>query len=195
MRQRCIAAGVALLLIGALAPLPQELQIETANGTELEELGVQQLHRILETWDLERWIFTDRVRIESRVVPHSHPVLTLNTNMIDEDELQLATFLHESFHWFVNEHPEAEAAAIEEFRELFPDAPGREGGGARDQNSTYLHLIVCDLELQAVAELLGEARAREVLEGWDHYPWVYERVLTDPRIHEINARHGLVPPS
>lgn len=185
------------LLAALVAPFaaPQTLEIETASGTELEQRGVEQLRRILETWELERWTFVDRVRIESGVIPHSHPVLTLSTRYVDQDEAQLATYVHENFHWFVMEHQGALAAAIEEHRVLYPDAPGREGGGARDRESSYLHLVVCDLEFRAMIELLGETWAREVIAGWTHYPWVYEKVLADPRVHEINARHGLVPPS
>lgn len=184
------------LWLAAGSAAPQALDIRTANRTELEQRGVEQLRRILDTWEIDRWVFVDDVRIETGVIPHSHPVLTLSTRTVDDraDEAQLATFLHENFHWFVLEDQPALAAAVAEHRELFPDAPGRAGGGARDPRSTYLHLVVCDLELQALTQLLGEARAREIIGGWNHYPWVYERVLSDPRIHEINARHGLVPP-
>jgi len=42
-----------------------------------------------------------------------------------------------------------------------------------------LHLIVCTLELEALIELVGEPRARQQLEGWIHYTWVYRTVLTD----------------
>lgn len=194
MPKRRNLASLTMLMIAAVWPA-QELRIDTANGTELEQRGVAQLRRILESWDLGRWTFTDRVTIESFVIPHSHPVLTLNTEHVDEDELQLATFVHENFHWFVMQDQSALADAIAEFRAMFPDAPGREGGGARDQDSTYLHLVVCDLEYQAVKILFGEAQARSIIESWDHYPWVYERVLGDPRIHEVNARHGLTPPA
>jgi hypothetical protein len=123
--------------------------------------------------------------------PHSHPVLTLNTRYSDLP--LLATFLHEQMHWRVDELKDEHAkAAMAEFRRLFPDAPGREGGGARDVFSTYLHLIVCDLELQAVTQLVGESQARQVLREWTHYPWIYSRVLEDPQIREVNRRHGFI---
>ena len=193
--RRCGALSLGLFLLLAAAPVAQEIRIDAANGSDLEKRGVEQLRRLLKTYDLERWIFTDAVRIESYVIPHSHPVLTVNTRYIDRDDLQVATFVHENFHWYVIERQQQLAAAIDEHRALFPDAPGRDGGGARDPNSTYLHLVVCDLEYRAMIDLFGAERARKTIESWDHYPWVYERVLADPRVHAVNARHGLIPPS
>ncbi|NJM35541.1 MAG: bifunctional phosphoribosylaminoimidazolecarboxamide formyltransferase/IMP cyclohydrolase [Rhodomicrobium sp.] len=52
------------------------------------------------------------VRIQSRVIPHSHPVLTLNTQYVEDDTAQTATFLHEQFHWFLGERRSAVDAAI-----------------------------------------------------------------------------------
>ena len=40
------------------------------------------------------------------------------------------------------------------------------GEGARDEFSTYLHLIVCYLEFSAMKELLGEPKAREIMARW-----------------------------
>ncbi len=144
------------------------------------------------TYEIDQGLFTKEVMIESRVIPHSHPVLTVNTRYVDNDVLQLATFLHEQFHWLEELGSEAREAAKAEFRERFPSVPDRASGGASDSESTYLHLIVCDLEFQAMTQLVGEEKAREVLRGWDHYSWVYEKVLGDPVVRRVNARHGLV---
>jgi len=58
---------------------------------------------------------------------------------------------------------------------------------------TYLHLIVCTLELEALIELVGDPRARQQLEGWIHYTWVYRTVLTDTeRLGKVLRRHGIV---
>jgi hypothetical protein len=87
---------------------------------------------------------------------------------------------------------EPQEAALAAFRAMFPNGPGRSGQGARDQYSTYLHFIVCDLELQSMTALVGESRAREILGGYDHYRWIYERVLNDSRIRAVNRKHGFV---
>lgn len=78
------------------------------------------------------------------------------------------------------------------FREVYPDVPSGNPEGARDADSTYLHLIVCDLEYQAMTKLVGPARAAEVLDATTHYTWIYDRVLTDPKVREITTRYGFV---
>lgn len=169
------------------------LEVRTASGTALEELGREQLLRLVATYDVERWIYTRVVQIQSRVTPHSHPVLTLNTQYIRNDTAQLATFLHEQLHWYVSELPDTVVeAAKAELRRLYPDAPARGPEGARDLESTYLHLIVCTLELEATAAVFGREVARRTLEGWDHYTWVYRTVLADGEpLVALLARHGL----
>ena len=105
----------------------------------------------------------------------------------------VSTFIHEQFHWLEDgEAPVAFRAAMADFEHMYPDAPTREGGGARDVESTYRHLIVCDLEFQGMTRLIGEARARLLLARITHYEWIYERVLTDEGVREVNERHGFV---
>jgi hypothetical protein len=178
---------------GAL-PTTQDvaLDIRLHSGTTLEQRGREQLLQILKTYDLEKWLFTRTVVIQSRVIPHSHPVLTLNTRYVDDNLAQLATFLHEQLHWFITDHvPEAATeAAIHELRRLFPQVPTTPPEGARGERSTYLHLIVCYLELEALSEITGVETAREKLATSDHYTWVYSKVLADTnRIRELVQRH------
>ncbi len=135
--------------------------------------------------------------IPSRVIPHSHPVLTLNTRYVENDRTQLATFLHEQLHWFLTDHvPEERVeAATAELRETYPSVPAKPPEGARDEESTYLHLVVGSLELQALTEVVGETAAREELGAVDHYTWGYGTILRDSaRLRELLARHGLVVP-
>jgi hypothetical protein len=81
---------------------------------------------------------------------------------------------------------------MDAFAEAYPNAPSGGPAGARDLESTYRHLLVCDLEFQAMTVLVGEARAREVLSANRHYTWIYERVLNDPRVREIATAHGFL---
>jgi hypothetical protein len=178
-------------LVAQIAPaLSERVEIALENDSEAERAAAEQLRRIVDEFDVERWIWTYRVRIDETAVPHSHPVLTLHTRSLGDDHGQLATFVHEQFHWWMHTRPQAEAAAVAEFRELFPEVPERGAGGARDEYSTYLHLIVCDLELQAMTALIGEERARALMASYGHYTWIYETLLDDPRIREVNLRHG-----
>ena len=169
------------------------LRIRLVNGSDDERRTKEQLERLLAAHDVERWLFTREVLIDEKArIPHSHPVLTLNARL-EDDAVQLATFLHEQFHWFVLEDQKRLAATTDAFRELFPEVPtGR--AGARDERSTYLHLVICDLELQAMTRLVGEEKARAVLEGWSHYTWIYEQVLANPEVRRINEQLGMLVP-
>jgi len=67
-------AGLAAAALGTSAQA--QLRIELSSNTALEQRGREQLERLLRTYDLSPWLFTSAVRIESYVIPHSHPVLT-----------------------------------------------------------------------------------------------------------------------
>jgi hypothetical protein len=176
------------------------LNITAHAGTPGETEGVEQLRRLLEHYDLDRWINTNDVVIQSRVIPHSHPVLTLNTRYVGggerapDDHAQLSVFVHEQGHWYFTAHRDATFAAMEELGRLFPETPSPENGGARDRDSTLLHLMVCMLEYDAMVELVGRDRARELLGASEIYPWVYARILSDEdnaRIRAVMATHRL----
>lgn len=196
-RMRFCSAVLAFALIASSGPA-KEIAIRMHEGTELELRGREQLQRLLQSYDLDQWLFTPEVLIQSYVIPHSHPVLTLNTRYLDDDVSQLATFVHEQLHWFLTDEvsEESKSAAMEELGKLYPSPPATPPEGAPGAESTYLHLIVCLLELQALTELLGEARAREQLGKVDHYKWVYRTVLADTeKLSQLLARHGLLVPS
>jgi hypothetical protein len=191
--------GVVLLAVITVGQTwgAEAIDIRLQSGTPLEERGRDQLRRLLRTYDLHKWLFTRDVLIQSGVIPHSHPVLTLNTRYVDDDTAQLATFVHEQLHWFLTDHVERAKtnAALTELRALYPTVPTALPEGAMGERSTYLHLIVCHLELQALTPLLGEQSARQQLERWTHYTWVYRTVLTETeRIGELLRRHGVVVP-
>lgn len=183
---------VWLLLLPGLAGAQEaeEVRIELEHGSEGEERMAQELRELLDEYDLEPWILTRDVLIDERSIPHSHPVLTIHTRHIGDELHLLTTFLHEQLHWLEEARPETWGLAMEDFRALFPEVPASSQGGARDEESTYRHLLVCDLELQAMTSLVGEERARETLGRITHYEWIYERVLDDPRVREVSLRHG-----
>jgi hypothetical protein len=134
-------------------------------------------------------------------------VLTLNTNHLGDDETQLSIFLHEQAHWFVGrsvrpfapEAGEEKQAVIKDLEALYPDPPPAADYGA------FVHLIVGWLELDGMAELVGEERAREIKRGLVQqytegplsntdrsYRWYNERVLDDTReIGAILSKHRL----
>lgn len=189
------SAAVAILsmTIGGATAGEAQLLVRLAHGSEAEQDTREQLLRLVAEHDVEDWLFTREILIDQTQIPHSHPVLTLHTRHLGDDLALLSTFIHEQFHWLEDgETLDAFRAAMGDFEGLFPEVPDSSNGGARDVESTYRHLLVCDLELQGMTRLVGETRARETLAATTHYEWIYERVLDDPRIRQVSERHGFI---
>ncbi len=142
--------------------------------------------------DLHREIVID----EKAGIPHSHPVLTLNTNYTGKELQLLSVFVHEQLHWFAIAREQDRDRAIAELEELFPNLPTQPPDGSSGRFSSYQHLIVCYLEFIALKELVGEEKAREVIEFWagHHYRAIYQLVLDQPdKIHAVVEKHSLIP--
>jgi hypothetical protein len=70
---------------------------------------------------------------------------------------------------------------------------GRKQGGARDEKSTYLHLLVCFLELEVMVKVVGPKKAWRLMLSKPYYKWIYHTVMTDyDSIEAIAARHGIL---
>lgn len=153
------------------------LNIRLHSGNEREQLTKDQLLRLLNEHPLANWIFTTNVQIQSMAQPHSHPVLTLNTRQLNDDDGFLGTFLHEQFHWHAENKLPTVEAAITELRKRWPEGPVGPPEGARNEFSSYLHLIICHWEHHALTQLLGHQRATNVIEQRHYYTWIYSTVL------------------
>lgn len=105
-----------------------EVHIE-ANSADPRELETRdELRGLLTTRDLSGLLWTDRVLVEKWAVPHSHPILTLNTRHAGDD--LLSTFLHEQLHWWTDgclnwSH------AVDATQESWPTVPDATHGGAK----------------------------------------------------------------
>jgi hypothetical protein len=149
-------------------------------------------------YDLTDWLFTTRVDVDENAIPHSHPVLTINTEHEGNEALFLAAFVHEQLHWFEEEHAEIRDRAIDDTVQYFPKVPSDRPEGAGDEESTRLHLLVCYLEYQALKRILGIQTAKQTIIALSehHYSWVYRTVLKDgPKIRRIIQKHNLLPAS
>jgi hypothetical protein len=154
------------LVHSALGGSPQ-LSVTLAHGDAKE----RQLERLLSQFDLAPWIFTRSVQIDEDAIPHSHPILTLHTRHLKDDDLLLSTFVHEQAHWFFDQHK-------------------------NDADGNYEHLIVIYLEYEADRRLLGELRASQVMAFWsqDHYTWLYRNVLSDrAQLRDLVRKYHLDP--
>ncbi|MDZ7790867.1 MAG: hypothetical protein U5L08_10325 [Xanthomonadales bacterium] len=169
-------------------------EIHLAGVNEREKKVAEVLIDLSQKHDLSPWLFINRVRIESGVIPHSHPILTLNTRYIEKSTQLLAVFLHEQIHWFLAapENRKQMKDALSELRRMYPEVPNARNGGAASDYSTYLHLLVNWLEFDALSKLLGQSEAQEVIAKRDIYEWIYGRVLEDSsQLKSIATRHDL----
>jgi hypothetical protein len=160
---------------------PDAISLIYEHDSERERATGAQLLALLSRYDVSRWRFTSTVMIEEKVIPHSHPILTLSTRHLDDDGLLLSTYLHEQLHWFLMGRFEAAMRAIEELRPRYPQPPVGYPEGAEDEFSSYAHYLICYLEWRAVLEVLGAEEARRIFAFWrgDHYQGIYAAVIDD----------------
>ena len=190
---------VALLSLPLMAAAPAAepgLSIRLAHDSPRERETAAQLQRLLQANDVSRWTFTRDIVIAERERPHSHPVLTLSTRHLRDDDLALSTFVHEQLHHFLDVHPVERAAAVKALRRLYPRIPVGYPDGSDDEAGNYDHLLIIYVEQFADVELMGELRAHAVMQFWagDHYRWLYREMLRDPRkIGAIVKAQGLIP--
>ncbi|HYX49972.1 MAG TPA: hypothetical protein VE843_09545, partial [Ktedonobacteraceae bacterium] len=62
-----------------MEPLSTLPEIVLVKVTEREWKTQEMLLSLFERYALDKWRYTEKVRIEQGVISHSHPVLTLNT--------------------------------------------------------------------------------------------------------------------
>ncbi len=156
--------------------------VRLANGTDDERRTQTELEGLFTAHDLTPWCFTIDVLIdEATRLPHSHPVLTLNTG--NRGRRLLAVYVHEQLHWFCHERTDVVDALInDELEQRYPQVPVGYPDGCRSTFSTYLHLIVCWQEIDALRRLVTPADAdrfgRHMAES-GYYRWVYDTVMDD----------------
>lgn len=148
--------------------------------------------------DLSRFEYTNVIRIVPGGDTFSHPMLTLGNRFAENEDTLLSTYLHEQMHWYLWHlgTPEQDPVApfFDELVRRYPEAPTELPDGARNYESTYLHLVINWLEVAAASEFIGRRRACAVAEVQRTYRWIYRTVLNDwDMLGELFERHGLVP--
>ncbi len=185
--------AIPLILLSQLASA--DVEISLSNDSDKEEMKRTQVLRLIEQYDLSKWWFTDKIIIdESAKSPFSHPVLTLKASMPNNDPAGLSQLLHEQIHWFEDSKKKEVENTISELRQMYPSVPVGYPDGARSEFSTYLHLAVCLMELDALTEVLGKKEAETVIatNGKYFYKWIYKTVLEDQaKIRKVLKSHDL----
>ncbi len=173
---------------------PGTLHVGPAHHSMPELQTKKELESLAKQYDLTPWMFTNSVLIDEDSIPHSHPMLTLHTRHLGHDDELLSTFLHEQLHWWLDSKPEATQRAVHDLKKLYSKVPIGYPDGANDEESSYLHLIVCYLEGESDKKLLGDKRADAVMNYWanDHYRWIYKTVISDhAKVADIVQKNGL----
>jgi len=192
---RLLSAALLMLSCGIWAA--DNVEISLAHGGPAEIQVERRLRSLLSRYDLSSWTVTRRVIIDQNEIPHSHPVLTLHARHRNDDELLLSTYVHEQLHWWLATKPKQTADAEAELRLRYPQIPVGYPEGSSDDDGNYEQLLVIYLEYRADQTLLGELKAREVMQFWatDHYTWLYAKVLSEPDvIGRVVKKFGLSPP-
>jgi hypothetical protein len=148
--------------------------------------------------DLARFEFTRHVQIVPAGPTHSHPILTLGTRFAETEDLLLSTYLHEQMHWYLwrlgGPDHDPVAPFFDELVRRYPRAPTRLPDGARSYEQTYVHLVVCWLEVAAMIELIGRERAHAIADTQWGYRWIYRTVIEDAEpLRQLLTEHGIVP--
>ncbi len=148
--------------------------------------------------DLARFEYTRHVRIVPAGPTYSHPILTLGTRFTETEDLLLSTYLHEQMHWYLwllgGPDHDPVAPFFDDLVRRYPQAPTWLPEGARSYEQTYVHLVVCWLEVEAAAELIGRTRANRVADTTWGYRWIYRTVVADrDPLCALLTEHGLYP--
>lgn len=168
--------------------------IKTHTGTEAEQNIKTKLEELLNKYDLETYLYTKEIMIQTGTIPHSHPVLTLNTNF-ENDVYLLSTFLHEQMHWYsLSKEYDNEALGNAVFK-IYPEVPIELPEGAGSKQGTYLHILICYLEYHTLSQVIGKEAAKEHIRFMtgQHYTWVYKTILQDEdKLNELFKKHELL---
>lgn len=167
-----------------------EISIDTTRAKELgKSIAIAQefasraedlLQALRKKHDLSHWEFTKQVRIAPMEIPHSHPVLTLNTRLLSNEDAFLSTYLHEQIHWGLSLHfNETIEAIVARIQQRYPGLHLGEPGEARNEFSTYLHIVVNWLEVLALSEFVGKERAEEIASQSHIYHKITDLVLNN----------------
>jgi hypothetical protein len=180
-------------------PHPDDLEISldfTAVQRGAERVRVMLLD-LRTRYDLAPYEYCKQVRIAPTEIPHSHPLITLNTWVRDDPGL-LSMYLHEQMHWYVTWYSHAHAApwraVLERLRRRYPNLPDPAAGGADDAFSTLLHVMVNWLEIDVVSRFIDRDRAVDYVRALPFYQWIYRTVIEDcEALGALYREHGLLP--
>ncbi len=154
------------------------MRFTSKNNSTLELEQVELLELISRKYKVPE--FTNEVIVESKTVPHSHPILTLNTRTQDELEV-LKTLAHEQFHWYAANHPKY-LECIEFLKSKYSEDSDY-NKAENHPNSYWEHIIVCFNTRNYLEKILSSKDVIYVYSLWQPYPTI-EKLIAE-RFNEV----------
>jgi hypothetical protein len=158
------------------------LRLELRSGSKPEDDVRQRLMKLFEQHALIRWTFSDHVVIAEGATPHSHPVITLAT-AYPHDTALLCSYLHEQLHWWSTTCPGVRAGRFEHvleiLRQRYATLPVKPPEGCGSERSNLIHLHVCWLEVEVLAQLFGYDWAKTRAQRVPFYRSIYRAIVQD----------------
>ena len=148
------------------------LNISSKNNIPQESKVVDIVKSVCEKYDIP--VFTQNVVIEKDVIPHSHPVLTLNTQVKDT-RLLLTTLVHEQLHWYAQDHSQYNDC-ITYLKSKYQD-DGEHNKSGTYPNSYWEHIIVCFNTRRYLKKVLSKEDSGWVYKEWQAYPTLEKLIV------------------
>jgi hypothetical protein len=160
---KAFTCALILTPVLVLAQTP-ELNIKLQHNSQREHLRKAQIRRLAAKYDLKKYTITRDIVIDETSINHSYPALTLNLRFGDNDDRVLSLYVHEQAHWVLGErHRSKWREMLLELKQMYPTLRIEPPHGDANEGSSYMHLVVIMLEWQALEDLIGASRARDVL--------------------------------
>lgn len=165
-----------------------DLDIEEVKPDKLTALTKQNLIHLAQVYHLEPFLYTKKIKIQSKARNQFHPVIVLNTLHAEEPHKLLGHWLHEEFHWWILKNDKNFLKALGQLKR---NLPGK-------QKKDYLELAVCYLEFQSLIHFLEQKEARGIIRNSIQkertHPWAYKNALAQSKmIKKILLSNKLIP--
>jgi hypothetical protein len=155
-----------------------ELSIMEVKPDKASALVTQNLLHLNQVYDLNPFLFTRLIRVQTNVPSRPAPILIVNTRYAAEPRMLLAVLLNQQMlRWLLmNRGPTRRALA--DLRKLYPRLP--QDGPGEIGLSPHLRMLASYLEYRALQMYLGDIFAKGVIERLiqdKHFPVIYSQVL------------------
>lgn len=136
---------------------------------EVERIAV--LENLLQRYKVPE--FTSEIMVEKGVIPHSHPILTLNTRTHSDLSI-LKNLVHEQFHWYADGHPRLRECTTY-LKTKYQD-DGEHNKRGKNPNAYWDHIIVCFNTRKYLMTILSAEEIDSIYNEWQAYPTLEKKI-------------------